>query len=141
VTTVHFDSAARFERDDLLLMSCGLRSVLDASMPQPLPMSVTDGVWGALGWLLAAAARGGLSAVERLLGSQSDSATAPDDANECRHALIDVATEELLDHAAALLDASVLLHGHGQHVHGFALEGIQGRLLEAAVGAGSVELP
>lgn len=56
-----------------------------------------------------------------------------------RNVLVDVATEQVLDHAGSLLDASAMLHGRGLHVDAFALEGIQGRLLEAALGAGSIE--
>lgn len=52
---------------------------------------------------------------------------------------VDVASERLLDVAAYLLDAAELVHGAGAIVDAFALEGIEGRLLEAAVGAGRIE--
>lgn len=57
-----------------------------------------------------------------------------------RSGVVVVPTEDLLDAAAALLDAAHLLHRHGATLPAFAVEGVQGRLLEAAVGAGSVEL-
>jgi hypothetical protein len=53
--------------------------------------------------------------------------------------LVEVAAERLLDVAAHLLDASGLVQDHGGIVDAFALEGIQGRLLEAVVGAGRLE--
>jgi hypothetical protein len=53
--------------------------------------------------------------------------------------VIELVTEEVLDHAAWLLEASVVLHCVGLEVGAFALEGIQGRLLEVILGAGSVE--
>jgi hypothetical protein len=53
--------------------------------------------------------------------------------------MLELDIELLLDVAADLLDASELLQVHGELVAAFALEGIQGRLLEAAVGAGRIE--
>jgi hypothetical protein len=47
----------------------------------------------------------------------------------------------VLDLAADLLDASRLLRSVGLLVEAFALEGIEGRLLESLLGAGPVEAP
>jgi len=56
-----------------------------------------------------------------------------------RTAVVEVATGEVLDVAADLLDAAEALLAQGLFVAGYAIEGLQGRLIEAAVGAGRVE--
>lgn len=49
-----------------------------------------------------------------------------------------VAKDVVLDLAADLLGEAVELHSKGADAAAFAIEGIEGRLLEALVGAGSV---
>lgn len=56
-------------------------------------------------------------------------------------AVVEVATEQVLDAASDLLDASEFLVRRGRLVEAFAVEGLQGRLLEAVVGAGRIETP
>jgi hypothetical protein len=141
VATVHFESEARFEHDDLLLMTRTLRTLLDASPLDAWPLAATNRVSGALKWLLAAIGSAGVPPVRRPVGRPAVPTARSSHGELGRNVLVDLATERVLDHAASLLDASVLLHRRGLHVHAFALEGIQGRLLEATVGAGSVERP
>lgn len=161
VGPVHFGSEARFEHDDLLLMIRSLRSLLDASPLDNWPPAATDRVTGALRWLLASGSFVGLPPARGVAG-RSPRASSPSGDPETEQAelgqaqvgqgelgqgelghnvLIDLPTERVLDHAASLLDASVMLHRGDLYVQAFALEGIQGRLLEAAVGVGSVERP
>jgi hypothetical protein len=141
VATVHFESGARFEHDDLLLMTRTLRTLLDTTPLDDWPPGAADGVSGALKWLLASLGLAGVPPVRRPVGRPGASAARSSHGELGRNVLVDLATEQVLDHAASLLDASALLHGCGLHVYAFALEGIQGRLLEATVGAGSVERP
>ena len=47
--------------------------------------------------------------------------------------------ERLLDLAANLLDAAEMLARGGALIEAFALEGVQGRLLEAILGGGAIE--
>jgi hypothetical protein len=52
--------------------------------------------------------------------------------------VVNMRTAGLLDVAAGLLRASEQLHCDGEAVAAFAIEGLQGRLMEAAVGSGSI---
>lgn len=54
-------------------------------------------------------------------------------------AMVKMPTTRLLDAAAGLLYASEQLHGDGEAIAAFAIEGLQGRLMEAAVGSGRLE--
>jgi hypothetical protein len=141
MATVHFGREARFEHDDLRLMTRALRALLDASLLDDWPLAATRRVSGALNWLLGSIGLVGSPPVRRGVGRRPGSAAAPGDTELGRNVLIDLPTDRVLDHAASLLDASALLHRGDLHVHAFALEGIQGRLLEAVVGAGSIERP
>jgi hypothetical protein len=139
VALVQFDSQARFQHDDLVLMSRALYTLLEASPLAGWAPAASGPVSGALKWLLDVMGVVAPPPVGGVLRTSWGSAASSADAALGKSFVIDLATEEVLDHAAALLDASVLLHRGGLHTHAFALEGIQGRLLEATVGAGSVE--
>lgn len=140
VTLVHFESEARFERDDLVLITRTLSALVEASSLGGWSPAAAAAVSGALKWLLAVAGVVRPLPVSPVMRRPSGSGARFGDTGPVQR-LIDVATERVLDHAASLLDASVLLHRGDLHVSAFALEGIHGRLLEAAVGAGSVERP
>lgn len=124
-------------------MTRALRLLTEPAAPVGWPPAATDRVSATLRWLLASA---GVAACTSACARE---ATASSDADPFaqrrsglaveRTPLIDLATEPVLDHAASLLDASALLHRRGFHLGAFTLEGIQGRLLEAVLGAGSVE--
>ncbi|MHB1510714.1 MAG: hypothetical protein ACYCST_14945 [Acidimicrobiales bacterium] len=60
-------------------------------------------------------------------------------ADGARTTVVEVATGEVLDVAADLLDAAEVLLVEGHLVAGYAIEGLQGRLIEAAVGVGRIE--
>ncbi|MGH9171785.1 MAG: hypothetical protein ACRD0Z_13090 [Acidimicrobiales bacterium] len=47
--------------------------------------------------------------------------------------------DDVLDMAVALLQAAAELHRAGRHGAAMAVEGVEGRLLEALLGAGAVE--
>jgi hypothetical protein len=138
VALVHFESKSRFEHDDLLLMARALRTLLQGSQ-ENWPPRATDGVVGALRYLLASLGMPVLRQAGHARGMVRRSRARPWPAERGRNVVLDLATAQVLDHAAALLDASVALHRRSRYVEALALEGIQGRLLEAAVGAGSIE--
>jgi hypothetical protein len=151
MTLVHFEPQARFAKSDLLLMAEGLRALIAASQPDSWPSSVTDDVCGALRSLYVALGTslppaGDIGGLCERSSSRSRSSQAEGARSRCQpgrsreRAFVELATVEVLDHAATLLDASSALQLLGLRLEAFALEGIQGRLLEAAMGVGSIEL-
>ena len=112
MTLVHFEPQARFAKSDLLLMAEGLRALIAASQPDSWPSSVTDDVCGALRSLYVA------------LGTSLP--PAGDIGGLCER--------------SSSRSRSSALQLLGLRLEAFALEGIQGRLLEAAMGVGSIEL-
>ncbi|MGD0084077.1 MAG: hypothetical protein ABSD78_12890 [Acidimicrobiales bacterium] len=135
---VHFDSGARFEHDDLLLITRTLGQLLEASSGWP-PRAIGP-ITAARVWLGASV---GLTIHEpahgRRASTLSGKAAAPR-GELGRNTLIDLEKERVLDLAADLLDVSRLLSAADLPIEAFALEGIEGRLLEAIVGAGPVEV-
>lgn len=51
----------------------------------------------------------------------------------------EIPKDRVLDAASFLLEAASALHRAGRHAEAFAAEGIEGRLVEALIGAGSFE--
>ena len=137
---MHFESTARFERDDLFLMARALCGLLEGSQVA-WPQLATDGVVASLRYLLGALKVSAFLQAGHARGMPPRSRSRSWPQGLDTKAVLDLVTSQVLDHAAALLDASVALHRGGRHAEAFALEGIQGRLLEAAVGAGSIERP
>jgi hypothetical protein len=138
VSLVHFESAGRFEREDLLTMTRALEQLV-VRCGEVWPRRASDlvlqarrGLLEALGLPSAAGAPCGMTTGRTPERAAAGAAFDPD-------VLVEVAAERLLDVAAHLLDASGLVQDHGGIVDAFALEGIQGRLLEAVVGAGRLE--
>jgi hypothetical protein len=150
MTLVHFEPKARFAPSDVVLMAQGLRALMVALQPDSWPSSVTEDVWGALRSLYAALGPSpppvgdiggpcGRSSSRFQSGLAEGPPSLRQPGRSPQGAFVELATIEVLDHAAALLDASWALQLLGLRLEAFALEGIQGRLLEAAIGAGSVE--
>ncbi len=81
---------------------------------------------------LGAEARRGLGRLDRLAGRTLGRRRG------ARVAMTVVETDEGLDLAAGLLECADALAGQGRPVEAFALEGIEGRLLEALLDAGRV---
>ncbi len=129
VSLLRFTSLSRLEGSDALAMSEALLQLVDgagAAWP-PAATALVSGARRALDSAVGAAAAGGGGG-----GAEGGGRRPPG-------AVLAVSTERLLDAAAALLDAAQLLHRHGDRLPAFAIEGVQGRLLEAVVGAGNVE--
>ncbi len=55
------------------------------------------------------------------------------------NAVLEVPTELVLDAASELLEMAEVLHRLFMHSEAFALEGMEGRLIEALLGAGPIE--
>jgi hypothetical protein len=138
VTTTFFGSPVRFQQGDLARMRHALGQLARTSARR-WPVAVSADVAAAERWLLQS-----LDAPLAGPAPSRHDPTPPRQSDDPRSeagsgVVVTVATERLLDVAARLLEASELLHRQGAVVDAFALEGIQGRLLEAAVGAGFLE--
>jgi len=137
VTLVQFGPSARFEHGDVLLITRALGRLLEASRNWPseaIEPVVAAGAWlgGSIG-----CARHDLASHWRASGSISPQVTRCSELG--RKARVDLEKERVLDVAADLLHVSRLLHDAGLLVEAFALEGIEGRLLESLLGAGPVD--
>ncbi len=138
VTLLRFGSSALFERDHLVLITRVLDRLLEA--PSSWPGEATGPVRAAHGWLLRSSGCGRLAPTR---GGAADALRrgTPSSGRQASDARVDLDKEGVLDLAADLLDASRLLRSVGLLVEAFALEGIEGRLLESLLGAGPVEAP
>jgi hypothetical protein len=131
---------ARFDRGDLVHMS----EVLDEIAARPrarCPVSVTADVAEVSRWFRQVVAGRDATLVAPPMGASLARCRAADVAWSglgCA-VVVGVPTHEVLDAAARLLDASELLYRHGVPIEAFALEGLEGRLMEAALGAGRIE--
>ncbi len=138
MTLLRFGSSALFERDHLVLITRVLDRLLEA--PSSWPGEATGPVRAAPGWLRRSSGWGRLAPTR---GGAADALRrgTPSSGRQASDARVDLDKEGVLDLAADLLDASRLLRSVGLLVEAFALEGIEGRLLESLLGAGPVEAP
>jgi hypothetical protein len=141
VPIARFVPTARFAHGDLVQMLEVLDEIASASRVR-CPAPVTAGVTEVGRWLR-----------QLVAGQAANLVRVPTEVSllaRCRAAdvlgnglgsdvVVGVPTAEVLDAAARLLDASELLYRHGLPIEAFALEGIEGRLVEAALGAGRIE--
>ncbi len=139
MTLTSFESPVRFQQGDLARMHHALGQLARTSA-RSWPLAVSADVAAAERWLRQSLDKS-LAGRPQPRRDSTAPPPQPDDppAEAGSSVVVTVATERLLDVAAGLLEASELLHRHGAVVDAFALEGIQGRLLEAAVGAGPLE--
>jgi hypothetical protein len=137
VSLVSFSSPARFDLGDLVRM----HRVIDELV------STRRGIWPAAALTLVAEARDWLL---EPLGEPEDASpregrpslpTLPGAAVDppCDSCVVGITGDRVLDLAAHLLDAAGMLAREGALVEAFALEGVQARLLEGALGVGTIE--
>ena len=137
MSLVRFEHAVAFEPHEIANMTAALDDLLTGAGGTWPPRSYQL-VVGAGRLLLAwhphrGAGGDGSPAVSGLRASEAR----PVDGG--RTTVVEVATGEVLDAAADLLDAAEVLLAEGHFVAGYAIEGLQGRLIEAAVGVGRIE--
>lgn len=122
-----FSSVSPFDCEDVRMLARVLRLLLEQCAPSWPPPAAP---------LVSRAYRALAGDLRAALSSPSP----PVSGEDAPGRVVGIPTERLLDAAAYLLDASQLLHRHGLPVDALVLEGVEGRLMEAAVGAGRVEL-
>jgi hypothetical protein len=142
VTLARFVPTARFVRNDLLQMLEALDEIIARARARCPDRVVAD--LGCVGrWLRQVADGPSARLAGRPMGASLRARHRPPggvagNVLGC-DVVVSVATDQVLDAAARLLDAFALLDGRGLPIEAFAIEGIEGRLLEAALGAGRIE--
>lgn len=129
VSLVEFSCKARLEHDSVLALASALTQLLGAPGPAWPPEAAAS----------VTAVRDHLLRALRVRPFRLRKGVSTRHPSFGRNALVDLAKNDVLDAAADLLDVAGALHRRGLHCEAFALEGIEGRLIEALLGAGPVE--